>query len=179
MRPAALLAAAAIVALLLLPAATGPASASTAIDLSVRVAPARIRATLGQRFSIRSTVTNRGRSSTGPLIAHLNVLSYDRSVYVDPEDWSSHRTRYLAALPAGGSTTVTWTVQAVGSGSFAVYVALLPGQAGASLPVAGPAIRVTVEQRTTIDAGGIVPLALGIPALLALLLAGVRLRRRW
>ena len=106
------------------------------------------------------------------------MLSYDSDVYVDPEDWSSRRTRYLAAIPAGHSTAVTWKMQAVNAGSFAVYVALLPKRPSALPPATGPAIHLLVAKRTTINSGGILPLALGIPSLLALLLIGTRRRRR-
>jgi hypothetical protein len=37
---------------------------------------------------------------------------------------------------------------------------------------------VEIADRRTLDSGGILPLALGIPALLALVLVGVRVRRR-
>lgn len=174
MTPRRIAAAIALAALLLgtpVPAAT-PAS-----TLSVSVEPIRVATTLGHRVTVRSTVTNRGSAAADGLIAHLNVLSYDRGVYVDPEDWSSDRTRYLAPIAAGGSTTLTWRIQAVNAGRFAVYVAVLPRRPGAAPLTTGRAIHLAVAKRTTIDAGGIFPLALGIPALLALLLAGVRLRR--
>ena len=49
-------------------------------------------------------------------MAHLNVLDLRGDVYVDPEDWSTARTKYLDPIPAGGSTSVTWGGQAVNSG---------------------------------------------------------------
>ena len=56
------------------------------------------------------------------LIAHLTVVSLHDGVYVDPEDWSSHRTRYLGAIPTGGSAMITWRLQAVNAGTFGIYV---------------------------------------------------------
>ncbi len=61
------------------------------------------------------------------------MLSLRDGVYVDPEDWSSRRTRYLATIPTGGSTTITWKMQAVNAGRFGVYVAVL-SRTGASRP---------------------------------------------
>ena len=94
-------------------------------------------------------------------------------VYVDPEDWSSERTRYLPPLAPGGSIEVPWTVKAVNSGHLAVYVTVL----GAGRPVIGPALDARVASRTTIDAGGALPLAVGVPALLGVAALGVRRRR--
>ena len=170
--------AAALVTLLLAATAAPTHAASVVPQLSVSADRTQVSTKLGEKFALRSTVTNRSSSATGGLIAHLNVLSYDSGVYVDPEDWSSRRTQYLAPIAAGGSTTLTWRMQAVNDGSFAVYVALLPQRLGAVSPTTGPAIHLAVATRTTINSGGILPLALGIPALLAVLLVGARVRRR-
>ena len=125
----------------------------------------------------RSTITNDGPATVNGLIAHLNVLSLRSGVYVDPEDWSSQRTRYLDPLPAGASTTITWHVHTVNGGILGLYVAVLP-ESGVGLPPAtSPTIRLTVAQKKTLNSGGILPLARGIPGLLGLLGLGVRLRR--
>jgi hypothetical protein len=145
--------------------------------LSVTTDRTQISTRLGHKFAFRTTIANTGPAPARELIAHLNVLSFDSSVYVDPEDWSSHRTNYLSPIPAGGSRTVTWRVQAVNPGRFAVYVAVLP-RSGSAPPVTGPTIDVTVAKRTTLNPHGVVPLALGVPALLGLLMLGVRMRRR-
>lgn len=133
---------------------------------------------LGHKFAFRPTVTNRSFAVASGLIAHLDVLSLHGGVYVDPEDWSSNRTRYLAPIPVGGSTTITWRMQAVNAGSFGVYVAVLPEQGAARPPTTGPTIHVLVAEQKTLNSGGILPLALGIPALLGLAWLGLRVRRR-
>jgi hypothetical protein len=165
------------VALVLAAAATAHAT-NGASRLSVTVDRTSISTELGHKFMFRSIVTNRGPAPASGLVAHLNVLSLQGGVYVDPEDWSSHRTRYLAPIPAGGSTTITWRMQAVNAGSLGVYVAVLPQSGAARPPTTGAAIHVVVAERQTLNSGGILPLALGIPALLGLLTVGARLRRR-
>lgn len=155
-----------------------PAHAEAAVSaVSVEVQPTSISTELGREFSIRSTITNRGSSPAAGLVAHLNVLSLRPGLYVDPEDWSEDRTQYLSAIPAGGSTTLTWTVKAVNPGSLGVYVAVFPSS-GAGRSVTGPTVRAAISGRKTLDAEGIVPLALGVPALLGALAVAVRVRRR-
>jgi hypothetical protein len=155
----------------------GIAPAHAANALTVTVDRARIETKLGHKFAFRSTIANHGPSAARGLVAHLNVLSFDSAVYVDPEDWSSHRTRYLTPIPAGGSTTIEWRMQAVNAGSFAVYVAVLR-RSPAALPTTGRAIDVGIAKRTTLNSEGILPLALGIPAVLGVLALTLRLRRR-
>ena len=76
-------------------------------------------------------------------------------------------------MAPGASLEIPWKVKAVNAGRFAVYVVVL----GAGRPVAGPALDARVAERRTIDAGGVLPLAVGLPALLGLALLGVRARR--
>jgi hypothetical protein len=157
-----------LASLLVQPVAAGPSA------LAVHVDRLQIETKLGKTFEFRSTIRNGGSTTATGMIAHLNVLSFSSSVYVDPEDWSSNRTRYLAAIPAGGSVTIHWRVEAVNAGRFAAYVAVLSADRA---PVAGPDVHVRVTERRTLDSGGILPLALGVPALLGLSGLGIRMRR--
>jgi hypothetical protein len=158
-------------------ALAGPA-ASGSNRILVTVNRTAISTALGHTFFVRSTISNNGTSAASGLIAHLNVLSLRPGVYVDPEDWSSHRTRYLPAIPAGGSTTINWKMQAVNAGSIGVYVALLPQNGAPTRPTTGPTVHVSIAPRKTLNAGGILPLVLGIPILLGALALGLRFRRR-
>jgi hypothetical protein len=157
--------------------ATGAQAARANDRVTVGVDRKLISTQLGHKFSFRSTFTNRGASAANGLVAHLNVLSLRRSVYVDPEDWSSHRTRFLPAIPAGRALTVTWPMEAVNHGTFAVYVTLVPESGLARPPAIGPSIKIAVADRKTLDSGGILPLALGIPAAIGLLTLALRVRR--
>jgi hypothetical protein len=163
-------------AVVLLPG--GARAAAGNAHVAVSVDRVTISTQLGRKFVIRSTVANRGAAPARRLIAQLNIFSLRKSVYVDPEDWSSSRVRYLPPIRAGGSTTITWRLQAVNGGEFAAWVTVLPEAGGPRAPAIGPAINVAVAQHKTLNSGGILPLALGIPVLLAFASVGVRLKRR-
>jgi hypothetical protein len=145
---------------------------------SASVDRTRISTELGRTFVFRSTVANGGSVSADDLIAHLNIVSFRSDIYVDPEDWSTHRTRYLGPLAAGGSKTITWRVKAVNSGSFGVYVTVLRRGRSGRAPVVAPTVVVAVAGRKTLNAGGILSVALTVPAILVVLTAGLKLRRR-
>jgi hypothetical protein len=68
-------------------------------------------------------------------------------------------------------------MNAVNSGTVGVYVAVLPRSGTPVPPTTGPTVRVRIQDRKTLNSGGILPLALGLPALLGLLALGVRVRR--
>jgi hypothetical protein len=163
--------------LALVAAALALVPAASAADVVVRIDRTHVTTSLGRSFSFTTTVANDGAGPTGTLVAHLNVLSLKPGVYVDPEDWSASRTQYLDAIPPGGSKTVRWRVKAVNGGSLAAYVTVVP-QSGAGTPATSHALRFDVASRKTLNSGGILPIALGVPAGIALLAFGVRVQRR-
>lgn len=144
--------------------------------LSVVVDRTAISSSLGDHLSFASTVRNGTGQLTSGLVAHLNVFSLDPNTYVDPEDWSSHRTQFLDPLPSRGKVSLTWPLQAVNSGSLVIYVAVTDTE-NRSIVVSKP-IELTVEQKQTINAGGVLPVVVGMPVGVAALLALSVLRRR-
>lgn len=165
------------VLLALLVAAFALVPAASAGEVVVSADRTHVSTSLGRSFSFTTTVANRGAAPTGSLVAHLNVLSLKPGVYVDPEDWSATRTHYLDPIRPGGSRTVRWRVKAVNGGSLAAYVTVVP-QSGAGTPTTGPSLRFNVVSEKTLNSGGILPIALGVPVGIALLALGVRVQRR-
>ena len=133
---------------------------------------------LGHKFVFHSRIENQGARAASGLVAHLNVVDLTGRTYVDPEDWSAHRTRYLQPIPAGGASTVTWPMNAVNAGTIGLYVAVLPRSGAPVRPATSPIVRLRVQDRRTLNSGGILPLALGIPGALGLLALAVRASRR-
>jgi len=159
--------------------ATAPAAQAADASPSVRVEQQQATATvvIGGPFSLATTVRSTVELPQGRLVAHLNILSLDPGVYVDPEDWSSQRSQYLAEVPAHGFVQLTWKLHAVNAGRFVVYVALTDGRPGGTV-TAGPALVVTVAKRQSLDAAGVLPTAIVVPAALLALLVFVGYRRR-
>ena len=164
-------------AFLVLVAALAACLAGAARAVTVELDHGPVHTQIGQKFTFATTVANTGTSPASGLVAHLNVLSDDPGVYVDPEDWSSRRTQSLPAIPASGKLRVTWTVQAVNSGNLTVFVSVLPRHGAGTIATSAP-LRVSVGQRRTLNSGGVLPLVLGIPALIGFAGLGVRRRRR-
>jgi hypothetical protein len=172
-RATALLAAWALACCASAAAATGPAS-----GLSATVDRGRISTQLGRSFEFRSTITNSGTTAARGLVAHLSVLSLRSEPYVDPEDWSPHRVVFLDPILAGGSRTLRWRMTAVNAGTFGIYVTVLSTQRSAAPAPNTPTIDLRVSERRTLNAGGILPLSIAVPALLGVLAILLRLRRR-
>ena len=178
------LALAALLAPVLVATSTATATAATpaaSTPVSVSLSRTSTSVGIGNSFSFTSAITNQSSAPVSGLVAHLNVLSFTHGVYVDPEDWSSNRTRYLDPIPPGQSTTVSWTVKAVNGGDFGIYVATLGtprASAAPAEPTVSPALVAHVTEQRNVNPQGVIPLALGVPALVAAAMGAVRLRRR-
>ena len=178
------LAAVALVAVTIAVPAPGSAAAdiaqrhSTGSVVTVELNRAVITASPGEIVRFDSAVRNRGGQPLQGLIATLNIISSDPDVYVDPEDWSAHRTQFLDEVPAGGDATLTWQVRAVTSGPLILYVALTEPNTH-RVAVSGQ-LRMSVVGKRQVNPGGVLPLVMGVPAVALFLLAmsGVRRRRQ-
>jgi hypothetical protein len=147
----------------------------------VSLSRAQVATRLGESFDFSSTVRNVGRRPLSGLVAHLNVVGLSENIYVDPEDWSEERTKDVAPLGPGDSATVSWSVKAVTGGEAAIYVVVLPGRSPATASerlAVSPAIDVRITERRNLNSGGVLPLALGVPALVGMATLIARRRRR-
>lgn len=137
----------------------------------------------GDKVEFHTSVTNIDSTASPPLIVAMNIINLSATGdVVDPEDWSPERTQYLESLAPGETKTQTWILNTILEGDYMVYVVVIPSPASedsTSQPVASPGIHVKVNPFARLNPGGILPLAIGIPILLILLLVGMlRLRRR-
>lgn len=137
------------------------------------LSPTDVTVPLGGRFTLQVRIA--AATTAGPGTAHLNVVSLDPGQQVDPEDWSSERTR---AVPPGG-TTASWEVQAVAAGRYEIYVVVIPDDvraAAAPAVTVGTPTHVTVIGRRTLASRDSLIVSVAMPLLTA---AGlVTLRRR-
>jgi len=95
------------------------AGAPASAGVSVANDRATVTTKLGHKFVFHSRIENRGATAATGLVAHLNVVDLTGHTYVDPEDWSSQRTRYLGPIAPGGATTLSWRLNAVNAGKIA------------------------------------------------------------
>jgi hypothetical protein len=157
-----------------------PALAAAPLDAKVGAEPAQVSTVLGGRFKITTPITNTGARPSGEILAHLNVASIEGSVYVDPEDWSSNRSQQLSLKP-GESRKLSWEIQAVNAGHFAAYVVVVPydsNVAGNEGLVISPLVNIDVASRSTLSAGGALPVVVTVPLLLGVAAAGTFFRAR-
>ena len=87
---------------------------------------------------------------------------------VDPEDWTATLSKPIGPVSAGESATVEWTIQPISGGTFATYAVVL--SAGADSVAASNVLQITVADQRTLNPGGILPVAIGAPIIVGMLL---------
>jgi len=129
-----------------------------------------------------TTVTNIGNSQSMPLIVAMNLINLDaQGEIVDPEDWSPQRTQYIELLSPGASNTLKWRVNAILEGDYMIYIVVIPqpdGQNTTSQPIASSGIHLTVTPFTKLNPGGVLPIAIGAPILILVIIYFVYRNRR-
>ena len=154
---------------------------AAAATLSVAVSLTEMSSVTGETFSFTSEITNDGSGASPQLVANLNIVSLDEDTYIDPEDWSPERTVIVPAIGAGSSATLTWTVNPILNGEVALFVVVLPNspEAAAASPVAAsPAISLHVSEHRSLNPGGVLPVVIAVPSVLAVAFLGLRVSRR-
>ena len=136
----------------------------------------------GDIVEFNTIVTNNSAQASPPLIVAMNIINLDaEGDVVDPEDWSPERTQYIDSLGSGQSETLSWVINTILDGDYMVYMVLIPtpaDQGSTSLPIASSGIHLTVTPFTRLNPLGILPYAIGGPALLVLIIFFVYRRRR-
>jgi len=146
-------------------------------DLDVVIEPTDVAAVLGESIELTITVTNQGDTATPPVAVHLDVTDPTTTGSVDPEDWTATLTQQIGEMAPGQVEVLTWTIQPIAPGTFSAYaIALSPTSSSLA---ASAVVQIDVADHRSLNPGGILPVALGTPALVgALLIWRLRVRRR-
>ena len=158
------------------------APAALAEPLTVALAPAPgnpARPRMGDRLSFHSVIRNGGDAPVEGLVAWVSLVQVDRGQErpVDLEDWSAQKAVTLAALGPGQVLEADWPMRLIQAGDYRVVVSAA-SRDGAAL-AASPLDAFTVLRRPVVESRRVLPVALGLPALLAAtFLPWRRLRRR-
>ena len=149
------------------------------ISISINMETKTVRASESIFFD--TVVTNHTKEASSAIFVAMNIINLDKAGEpIDPEDWSPQRTQSIDALAPGESVTLRWRVNAILHGNVMIYMVAIPqpeGQQVTSHPVASPGIHLTVTPFTKLNPSGVLPVAMGGPILMLIIIYLVNLRR--
>ncbi len=168
-----------IATLLAVPLLAGAARHTrAAAELAVSLAPIATNPAaprMGDRLAFTSSIRNTGAAPVEGLIAWLSLVQVDpgHEQPVDLEDWSAHKAIALATLAPGAEVTTRWPMRLIQSGQYRVVVSAVSRAGDALTP--SRFVDFTVAPKPVVESRRVLPVALGVPALLVVSLL---LRRR-
>lgn len=154
-----------------------------ASDLQISISMDAKTVKTGDSVNFDTVVTNASAEKSPPVIVAMNIINLSKTGdVVDPEDWSPERTQYVGSLPPGKSSTLSWQVNAVLDGDYMVYIVVIPepeNEGTSTQAVASRGLHLSVTKFTSLNPGGVLPYAIGVPVAVVLAIFLVfRLRNR-
>ena len=165
----------------LLPAAAPAqidASVNQPVNISVSLQAPELPLQMGNVPVFNGEITNHGSNVLKNLVVYLSLVSLQpgREHPVDLEDWSAEKAIRLDHLAPGQTAVRQWKIRLIKSGPFAATLTIV--DPASDQPHISPLALFDIAPKPTVLAGRILPVAIGIPLLLAgLFLFILRIRR--
>ncbi len=154
-----------------------PGGSGTPVKLETKVS--QLSGTAGQYVKLPARITNTTGEPVKEVVAYVTLVEITKGSQapVDLEDWSAHRAITVGSLAPGQSTDVSWSLRLVKGGNYVVYANAI--EQGSSRAATGPEVPLDVKAQKSLNPGGVLPVAIGVPLLAGFALFGpVVLRRR-
>lgn len=131
---------------------------------------------MGDRMKFQSVIRNISDKPAHGVVAWISLVQVNpgHEQPMDLEDWSAHKAVTQAVLAPGQQVTVDWPMRLIQAGDYRVVISAV--ERNAPNIITSPFIDFHVNRKPVVESKRILPVALGVP----LLLAGIimfRLRR--
>ena len=122
----------------------------------------------GDFVTVNGTITNTGSSPISGVTTYLSLVDADLHVPVDLEDWSAEKGLYIGTIDTAQSLPLNWKIHFVKAGHYSLV--LVATQTDRNVPQVSTVTHFIVNPKRTLNPGHVLPVALGVPVLLAFLL---------
>ncbi len=140
-----------------------PSSSLLSVSIEAPTTPLR----MGDTPIFIGKVTNNSTETLKNLVVYLSLLSLQpgQEHPVDLEDWSAQKAIRLDHLAPGQTAVQRWKMRLIKSGPFGTALTIV--NPASDRPHISPLAMFNVAPKPTVLAGRILPVAIGIPLLLA------------
>jgi hypothetical protein len=133
---------------------------------------------MGDHMRFWSTITNVSATPVEGLVAWISLVEVDpgNEQPVDLEDWSAQKAVTGAYLAPGQCLQTDWPVRLIKGGDYRVVISVTDHSS--HVVYTSPTVQFHVKQKPVLSAGRVLPVAAGIPVLIAGLMLFNRTQRR-
>ena len=133
---------------------------------------------MGDRLKFDSVIANAGTAPAQGVVAWISLIEVDpgHEQPMDLEDWSAHKAVTRASLAPGEKVSVDWPMRLIQAGDYRVIISAV--ERGSARVATSPFVDFHVERKAVVESQRILPVALGVPLLIAGAFVLRRSRRR-
>lgn len=141
-----------------------------ATETEVRLKKPEKKLTMGDVVAFKGEVVNVGKKNLRNAVVYLSLafLKKGEEHPVDLEDWSAGRAVRIANLPPSGISMQDWKLRLIQSGDFCVFLTVI--NPNNPTPTVSPLVKFHILPKVTVSSARILPVAIGMPALVGILL---------
>jgi hypothetical protein len=145
-------------------------SVGVAAPLSITIAPDSANPAaprMGDHLHFGTVIRNDGTAPVEGLTAWISLIQIDKGKEqpVDLEDWSAHKAVTAPALEPGATVRTDWPMRLIQAGHYRVVVSAA-SRSGTGL-TASPFSDFSVREKPVVESARVLPVAIGLPLLLA------------
>lgn len=147
----------------------GPAAwAAAPVSIAIQPAPGNVASPqMGDHLNFHTVIRNDGSAPVDGLTAWISLVQVDpgREQPVDLEDWSAHKAVTEATLKPGQTVETDWPMRLIQAGHY--RVAISAASRSGTEPTSSRFVDFAVRQKPVVESQRVLPVAFGIPLLLA------------
>lgn len=152
------------------------AFAQANIDVSIK--PRRIDGNMGDVIEFESIVTNNGTNAIKGLVVYISLIrvTEGQEIPMDLEDWNAQKAIKIDLLNPKESAINKWSMHLIDSGDYLVYITVVDKNQKA--PIVSEVAELKIARRQKLNPNNILPIALGMPILIALIFSFIAIFRK-
>ncbi len=152
-------------------------TASTPPPLSMQILSAHtLSGVAGDYVTVQGQIQNTGKSALNDVTTYLSLVDNQNKLPVDLEDWSAEKGLYIGSIDPGATLPLIWKIHFVKAGNYSLII--VAEAASSSVPQVSTITHFDVAPKKNLNPGQVLPVALGTPVVLIILMFLVSYRRR-
>jgi hypothetical protein len=130
----------------------------------------------GDFVTVQGQITNTGTTTLTDITTYLSLVDTGTKLPVDLEDWSAEKGLYIGSINAKQTLPLSWKIHFVKSGTYSLIIV---AEAGSSeVPQVSTITHFNVAPKKNLNPGQVLPVALGTPIILLVILFLLSYRRK-
>jgi hypothetical protein len=130
----------------------------------------------GDYVTVKSEIMNTGVQPVVNVITYLSLVDNENKLPVDLEDWSAEKGVYIPIIKAGKTMPLNFKIHFVKAGDYSLIV--IASAQKTETPIVSRMIHFHVSPKINLNPGKILPVAIGMPLLLLLILGSINYMRK-